>query len=322
MLLEVRNLHTWFSIKKLFGKTSYVRAVDGVSFNLKEGETIAIVGESGSGKTTLGKTCLRLIKPIQGKIVYKGKDITKVDSNDLLWYRREAQIIYQDPFGSLSPFFQIYRILEEPLIIHKIGDRRERENLIHRALETVKLTPVEEYVKKYPHMLSGGQRQRVAIARAMILNPKFVVADEPVSMLDASVRVEILYLLRELQRKYNVSFMYITHDVSTVKYFAEEMAVMYAGKIVEYGPIREVIKEHLHPYTQALINAIPDPDPSNRFKEREVPSGEPPSPITPPSGCRFHPRCPYASEKCRNEEPVLIKLGGHMVACHYAEKFL
>lgn len=321
-LIEVQDLKVWFPIRRFLKEPLFVKAVDGVSFNITKGETLAVVGESGSGKTTLGKACLRLIEPTSGRIIYDGKDITHLSNEELRSYRREAQIIYQDPFSSLNPFFTVYRILEEPLIIN--GVEKERNEQVYKALEDVKLTPVEEFVNKYPHMLSGGQRQRVAIARALILRPRFIVADEPVSMLDVSVRVEILYLLKELQNKYGISFLYITHDIATVKYFSDRIAVMYAGKIVEAGNIRAVVAEPVHPYTMALIEAIPDPDPRNRFIERKVIPGEPPNPINVPLGCRFHPRCPYSDgRRCVKEEPELRDFGdGRRVACHYAEQFI
>jgi len=313
-LLEVRNLKVWFPIRRFLREALFVRAVDDVSFDLRRGETLAIVGESGSGKTTLGKTCLKLIEPTSGSIIYDGRDITSISNKDLGWYRREAQIIYQDPFSSLNPFFTVYKTLEEPLIVNKVeGDRSE---LIYKALEDVKLIPVEEFIGKYPHMLSGGQRQRVAIARALILKPRFVVADEPVSMLDVSVRIEILYLLKELQDRYGISFLYITHDIATVKYFSDRIGIMYAGRFVESGYIRTVVSDPLHPYTKALIDAIPDPDPKNRFTERKVIPGEPPSPVNMPPGCRFHPRCPYAMPICREKEPILYEVEkNRYVAC-------
>ncbi|MGB9806382.1 MAG: ABC transporter ATP-binding protein [Thermoproteota archaeon] len=323
-LVNVERLRTWFEVRRgIFSKPYYIRAVDDVSLNLRKGEAIAIVGESGSGKTSLGKTLVRLYKPTGGKIIFDGKDITNLEGKELLWYRRHAQIIYQDPFSSLPPFFSIYRILEEPLLIHKIGSEKERKEMIFEALKNVRLTPVELMASKYPHMLSGGQRQRVAIARALILKPSFIVADEPVSMLDASVRIEILFLLRELQNKYGISFIYITHDLATTRYFSERIAIMYAGKIVEEAPSDEIIERPLHPYTQALLKAIPEPDPENRKIIKEVPPGEPPDLVSPPSGCRFHPRCPYAMEVCRKEEPPLREISpNHFVACHFAENFL
>jgi peptide/nickel transport system ATP-binding protein len=323
-LVNVERLRTWFEVRRgIFSKPYYIRAVDDVSLNLRKGEAIAIVGESGSGKTSLGKTLVRLYKPTGGKITFDGKDITNLEGKELLWYRRHAQIIYQDPFSSLPPFFSIYRILEEPLLIHKIGSEKERKEMIFEALKNVRLTPVELMASKYPHMLSGGQRQRVAIARALILKPSFIVADEPVSMLDASVRIEILFLLRELQNKYGISFIYITHDLATTRYFSERIAIMYAGKIVEEAPSDEIIERPLHPYTQALLKAIPEPDPENRKIIKEVPPGEPPDLVSPPSGCRFHPRCPHAMEVCRKEEPPLREISpNHFVACHFAENFL
>jgi peptide/nickel transport system ATP-binding protein len=318
-LVEVRDLKTWFEISRgLFGKPLYVKAVDGVSLHIGKGESVAIVGESGSGKTTLGKTILRLYKPKSGEIYYNGKRIDNLEEGELKWYRREAQIIYQDPFGSLNPFFTVERILSEPLTIHNIAnDYREIKRIINQALIDVKLEPPEMFASKYPHMLSGGQRQRVAIARALVLKPKLIVADEPVSMLDASVRVEIMSLLESLQKKYETSILYITHDLATIKYFSQTVYIMYAGKIIESGATKDVLKEPLHPYTRALISAIPDPNPENRLKYREVPAGETPSPIAPPSGCRFHPRCPhFIAGKCDVLEPQLTKSKNHYVACH------
>jgi len=322
-LLEVENLRKWFGLKKgMFSNPLQVRAVDGVDFSLGKGEAISLVGESGSGKTTLGKTILRLYEPTEGKIIFKERDISNLHPKELMWYRREAALIEQDPFAALPSFFTIHRILEEPLIIHKMGNIQERRKRVYEALEQVRLTPIEDFAPKYPHMLSGGQLQRVAVARALTLDPELVIADEPVSMLDASVRIEILTLLRELQEKMKISFIYVTHDLATTKYFSERLFIMYAGKIVESGGIREIILQPLHPYTQALLKAIPDPDPENRKILRDIPPGEPPNLINPPSGCRFHPRCPYATERCREEEPLATEIGGHMAACHYADSFL
>jgi peptide/nickel transport system ATP-binding protein len=317
-LLRVENLSKWFEIRRgLLAPPLTLRAVDGVNFELARGEAVSLVGESGSGKTTLGKTVLRLYEPTSGRIVFKGKDVTKLDGKEeLLWYRRETGLVQQDPYGAMPSFMTVYRILEEPLIIHKVGTREERREMVFKALEEVRLTPVEDFAFKYPHMLSGGQLQRVAIARALILRPSFVVADEPVSMLDASVRVEILTLMRELQEKLGISFIYITHDLSTTRYFSERIFIMYAGHIVEKAPSKELVREPLHPYSQALINAIPDPDPENRKRLRNVPPGEPPSLINPPPGCRFHPRCPYAMDVCRRQEPPEVEVkSGHVVKC-------
>ena len=317
VLLRVENLSKWFEIRRgLLASPLTLKAVDGVSFQLEKGEAISLVGESGSGKTTLGKTLLRLYEPTSGKIVFKGRDVTKLEDEDLLWYKRETGLVQQDPYGAMPSFMTIYRILEEPLIIHKVGTKEERSERIFKALEEVRLTPVEDFAFKYPHMLSGGQLQRVAIARALILRPSFVVADEPVSMLDASVRVEILTLMRELQEKLGISFVYITHDLSTTRYFSERIFIMYAGHLIEQAPSKELVREPLHPYSQALINAIPDPDPENRKRLRQVPPGEPPSLINPPLGCRFHPRCPYAMDVCRKQEPPEVEVrSGHVVKC-------
>jgi peptide/nickel transport system ATP-binding protein len=316
-LLEVQDLRTWFPVKRgLFGPVKYVKAVDGVSFTLEKKEVLAVIGESGSGKTTLGRTVLRLVKPTSGRIVFEGKDITNTPDSELKWYRFSTAMVFQDPFSSLNPYHTVQYILEEPLIIRGVPPK-ERVELVIKALEEVRLVPPEDFLKKYPHMLSGGQRQRVGIARAFITRPKFVVADEPVSMLDVSIRAEILSLMRSLQFKYDITMMYITHDIATAKYIADKILVMYAGKMVEYGSFRDVIENPLHPYTQALIEALPDPDPANRFKIRKVPPGEPPSLLNPPSGCRFHPRCPYAIKgKCEKEEPPLKEVRrGHYVAC-------
>jgi peptide/nickel transport system ATP-binding protein len=304
-LLQVENLRKWFELRKgLFSNPLYVKAVDDISFSLKKGEAISLVGESGSGKTTLGKTILRLYEPTEGKILVKDKDITHAKSKHLMWYRRETSLIEQDPYGALPSFFTISRILEEPLLIHKFGKPDTRRKRIQEVLREVRLTPIEDFAPKYPHMLSGGQLQRVAVARALTLGPELVVADEPVSMLDASVRIEVLNLLRELQEKKGISFIYITHDLSTTKYFSERLFIMYAGKIVEWGSMLQVIRNPIHPYTQALLKSIPDPDAENRKIFRDVPPGEPPDLTNPPLGCRFHPRCPYKMEICDKEDPL------------------
>ena len=316
-LLVLKDLRKWYRIKRgFFGGTEYIKAVDGVSFSLNKGEAISLVGESGSGKTTLGRTILGLEKPTGGEITFEGKDLTSLDSKTLAWYRRETGFVQQDPFGALPPFMTIMRILEEPMIINKVS-KKERRERVYRALSEVRLTPVEDFVKKYPHMLSGGQQQRVVIARAIILNPKLIIADEPVSMLDASVRIEILTLLRELQKRHNLSIIYITHDLSTTRYFSEWIYVMYAGKIIEKSRTKELLKNPLHPYTKALLQAIPDPDAKNRFVFREIPPGEPPSLVNPPKGCRFNPRCVFAIKGlCDEKEPPEIEVEkDHLTSC-------
>lgn len=316
-LLRVEDLKVWFEIKKgIFSKPLYVKAVDGVNFTLNTGESISLVGESGSGKTTLGKTILRLYKPTSGKIIFDGKDISDSDLRDIRWYRKETGLVQQDPFGALPPHFTIYRILEEPLIIHNIGNKSERRDMIYQALEEVRLTPVEDFAPKYPHMLSGGQMQRVVIARALIMRPKLVVADEPVSMLDASVRVEILELLKNMQDRHKTSLIYITHDLATVRMFTHWIFIMYAGEIVERALTQELLSNPLHPYTNALLNAIPEPDPENRNILKEVPPGEPPDLVNPPPGCRFAPRCSYAKDICTKERPREVKIKEkHWVIC-------
>jgi peptide/nickel transport system ATP-binding protein len=318
VLLSIQNLHVWYELRRFgFGIVGYVRAVDNVNFDLHRGEAIAVVGESGCGKSTLMKTILGLVKPRQGKVIFEDKDIAQADSATLKWYRSQVGYIQQDPYGALPPFMSVRRILEEPLVIAGVKSRRERLERIHRVMEEVKLYPVEDFLGKFPHMLSGGQQQRVVIARAMILNPKLIVADEPVSMLDASVRVEILKLLRGLQESHHLSFIYITHDLSTVKYFSERIFVMYAGKLVEQSPIGELLKNPLHPYTHALLSATSDPDARNALTFREVPPGEPPSLVKPPPGCRFHPRCAQMIQGlCEVEDPPeFTPLPDHRVAC-------
>ncbi|MCS7119900.1 MAG: ABC transporter ATP-binding protein [Nitrososphaerota archaeon] len=322
VLLSVKDLRKWYRIKRgLFGRVDYVRAVDGVSFDLRRGDAVSLVGESGSGKTTLGRTILGLEKPTSGTISFDGKNLTTFDQKTLAWYRKDTGFVQQDPYGALPPFMTVQRILEEPMIINNIS-KDERRERVFKVLNEVKLTPVEDFLRKYPHMLSGGQQQRVVIARAMILNPKLIIADEPVSMLDASVRIEILTLLRELQKRHDLSIVYITHDLSTTRYFSEWIYVMYAGKIIEKSLTGELLKSPLHPYTRALLQALPDPDAENRFTYREIPLGEPPSLINPPAGCRFNPRCTFAIKGlCDMKEPPEIMVEkDHLVSCWLYEK--
>lgn len=317
-LLSIRNLHVWFELRKWgFGHAGYVRAVDNVNFDLDHGETIAIVGESGCGKSSLMKTILGLYTPTQGSIHFNGKNINLLTGEDSKWYRSQVGYVQQDPFGALPPFMSVKRILEEPLIIGGIKDKQEREDRIVKMMEEVKLSPVEDFLNKFPHMLSGGQQQRVVIARAMIRQPRFIVADEPVSMLDASVRVEILKLMRSLQEKHNLSVIYITHDLSTVSYFSRRIFVMYAGQLIEKGNVRDLIDKPGHPYTQALLTGTSDPDANNALSYKEVPPGEPPSLVKPPAGCRFHPRCAQMiGEICQTQAPEeFIIEPQHQVSC-------
>jgi len=320
-IVEIKDLRTYYYVRQGLLKTIPVKAVDGVSLDIERGEIIALVGESGCGKTTLGRTTIRLLEPVAGKLIFNSKDITHDSLQDLKWLRKEAQIIFQDPYSSINPFMNIHQILEEPLIVHDIEETETRTDMIHKALEEVRLTPVDEIIRKYPHMLSGGQRQRVTFARALLLDPIYIVADEPVSMIDASSRVELLHVLRNLQRIHNLSILYITHDISTAKYVASRIAVMYVGKMVERGNVLKVIDDPLHPYTQGLIASVPDPDPNNRHVFREIIPGEPPNAINPPSGCRFHTRCPHVMPICKEKEPKLVEVrDGRHAACFLYHK--
>ncbi len=318
VILSIRDLRVWFELRRFgFGHAGYVKAVDGVSFDIHEGETIAIVGESGCGKSSLMKTILGLHKPTEGSVVYDGKDLSKLDNKGMHWYHSQVGYVQQDPYGALPPFMNIARILEEPLIVGGVRSKEERTDRIHKAMDEVKLTPVEDFLQKYPHMLSGGQQQRVVIARAMIMEPKLLVADEPVSMLDASVRVEILKLLRGLQERHNLSVIYITHDLSTVSFFSERIFVMYAGNIIEKARVRPLLDNPLHPYTKALLTGTSEPDARNAETFKEIPPGEPPSLVHPPAGCRFHPRCPYCVEGKSDKifPPEFEPEPGHLVSC-------
>lgn len=317
-LLSIRELRVWFELRRFgIGHAGYVRAVDGVSFDLDVNQTIAIVGESGCGKTTLMKTILGLNTPTEGSVTFHGMRLEEQRGSDLREYRAQIGFVQQDPYGALAPFMTVQRILEEPLIINGVGSKTERLRRIHKVLEEVKMAPPEEFLPKFPHMLSGGQQQRIVISRAMLLEPKLIVADEPVSMLDASVRVEILKLLRGLQQSHDLAVIYITHDLSTVRYFSERVFVMYAGQLVEKSRIDDLIRNPAHPYAEALMSATADPDADNALKQRDVPPGEPPSLVNPPPGCRFHPRCPYMIEGLCEEKvpPQFEPEPEHFAAC-------
>jgi len=322
-IVEVDELRKWFPVRRgladiiLRRPPMFIKAVDGVSFSIKQGEIFCLAGESGCGKTTTGRLILRLEEPTAGKISFKGKDITSLDERELIEFRRKAQIIFQDPYESLNPHMRVIDIVSEPLSIHKLVHSREEViERVAKALEDVALKPPEEFMYRYPHELSGGQRQRIAIARAIILQPEFIVADEPVSMLDMSIRAEILDLMLGIRDRYGMAYLFITHDLAVAKHICDRIAIMYLGKIVELGEATEVIDNPLHPYTKALTAAIPVPDP--RVKIGEIPiKGEVSSPINPPSGCRFHPRCPYAMDICSKKEPNLKEVEkGRKVACH------
>lgn len=328
-ILQAKGLKKYFKVSQsLLQKLSrkekqYVKAVDDIDFDIYKKRNFALVGESGCGKTTVGKLIMRLLKPTDGNIIMNGTDIANLDDpSKLKAYRRTTQMIYQDPFSSLDPRFKVFDILEEPLLIHDIGESLdERKELVSQALEEVRLTPPEEFLDRYPHMLSGGQRQRVAIARALILNPSFMVADEPVSMLDVSVRAELLNLMKDLIDEEDLTYLYITHDISTTRFFSDYIGVMYLGDLVEQGKVENVLDNPLHPYSQALLKAVPEPEPERKDRIKDIPiKGEVPSGTNIPSGCRFHPRCPYSKKICEEKVPPPIEPAkdGHKAKCHFA----
>lgn len=314
-ILKIEHLKKYFVKKSVFSsKVSTVRATDDVSFSLNKGEVFVLAGESGSGKSTIAKLILRSIEADSGKIIFEGQEI-KNDHKSLEKIRMNCQMIHQDPYDSINPRMKILDIVAEPLEIHKIGDVNSRKQRVLDVLKEVKLEPAEEIIKKYPHMLSGGQRQRVVLARALSINPKIILADEPVSMLDVSIRAEMLELMGQLQKKYGISFIYITHDLATARYFGQRIGVLYLGKIVEMGKIEEVLLKPKHPYTQALIDAISEPDPENVNKEKKIRINEP-TESSNYDGCRFRPRCPYAIDKCKTEPDLETKNDDHYFACY------
>lgn len=315
-LVKIDKLKKYFPVKSgiLSRVTNYVKAVDGVDLSVNEAETVGLVGESGCGKTTLGKTILKLLEPTEGEIYFENENITHLPPSTMRPFRREMQIIFQNPYGSLNPRMKVENIVSEGLIIHNIAHKSERKEIITDLLHTVGLR--DDALSRYPHEFSGGQRQRIAIARALALKPKFIVCDEPISALDVSVQAQIINLFMELQEIFKLTYLFISHDLRVVRHISDKVAVMYLGKIVEYSPSKELYKNPLHPYTKILISSVPIADPS-KYRKMIVLKGDVPSPINPPSGCSFHPRCPIAVEKCKTHEPQLQdKGGGHFVSCH------
>ena len=316
-ILELQNLQTHFPIQKGFlfkRNVGTVKAVDGVNLKVKRGEVLGLVGESGCGKSTLARAVMQLVPTTGGTVVLEGRNLTSSSTGDVLSIRRDLQMVFQDPYASLNPRMTVYATLAEPLLVHKVCNSSEVLARVTELMKTVGLAP--RFMQKYPHEFSGGQRQRIAIARALALSPKVVIADEPVSALDVSIQAQILNLLADLVKKMGLSLIFIAHDLSVVKHISDRVAVMYLGKIVELGPANDIIEKPMHPYTRALVSAIPTPNPDEeRNRKRIVLPGDPPSPINPPAGCAFHPRCPHAQEACKAAIPALDTHGDREVAC-------
>jgi len=319
ILLDVRDLYMHFPLTRgiIFQrKVGAVQAVDGVTFQVRKGETLGLVGESGGGKSTTGRAILQLYKPTGGQVLFKGQDLTKLDSGQMRKMRRYLQMIFQDPYASLNPRMTVGSIISEPMQIHNLVPKNQRNERVQELLETVGLNPY--FANRYPHEFSGGQRQRIGVARALAANPEFIVADEPVSALDVSIQAQIINLLEDLQEQFQLTYLFIAHDLSVVRHISDRVAVMYLGKIVELADRNALYEDPLHPYTKALLSAVPIPDPVvEKKRERIILTGDVPSPINPPSGCHFHTRCPYAMDVCRKVEPRFVDQGGgHFVACH------
>ncbi|MBQ4000206.1 MAG: dipeptide ABC transporter ATP-binding protein [Oscillospiraceae bacterium] len=320
-ILKVNNIKTHFDVTKgIFSPKQIVKAVDGVSFEIKHNETFGLVGESGCGKSTLGRTIVKLYDPVEGNIEFEGKDISNIKGDELKAFRKNVQMIFQDPYASLNPRMTVGEIIKEPMIIHNIYDTDEEREA--RAVELLKIVGLKpDHIRRYPQEFSGGQRQRIGVARALAVNPKFIVCDEPISALDVSIQAQVVNLLKNIQEEMGLSYLFIAHDLSMVKYISDEIGVMYLGHIVELGPSNDVYYRPLHPYTQALLSAIPVPDPDTaKSKSRIVLEGEIPSPINPPKGCPFCTRCSKATERCRNQVPEPVKVGERTVWCFLYEK--
>ncbi|WP_370876078.1 ABC transporter ATP-binding protein [Evansella vedderi] len=317
VLLEVEGLKKYFPVKAgLLQKTvGHIKAVDDVSFAIKKGETFGLVGESGCGKSTTGRTLIRLYEPTDGKILFEGKDISGLNEKQLKPYRKDIQMVFQDPYSSLNPRKTVGTILEEPFRVHKLYSKAERKERVEHLLEKVGLNP--DLRNRYPHEFSGGQRQRIGIARALTLNPKLIIGDEPVSALDVSIQSQVLNIMDDLQKDFGLTYLFIAHDLGVVKHISDRIGVMYLGRMMEVAPKRELYSNPLHPYTQALLSAVPKSHPSEVKKERIILKGDVPSPSNPPTGCVFHTRCPKAMDHCKVEVPKLQELEpGHFVACH------
>ncbi|ABP66645.1 oligopeptide/dipeptide ABC transporter, ATPase subunit [Caldicellulosiruptor saccharolyticus DSM 8903] len=317
ILIEIKNLKKYFPVRSGFGKKAYIKAVDDVSFFIKKGETLGLVGESGCGKSTTGRTIIRLYEPTSGQIIFKGEDITK---KDMLPYRKYMQMIFQDPYASLNPRMTVGDIIGEPIEIHNIAKGNEKKERVQELLRLVGLN--SEHANRYPHEFSGGQRQRIGIARALAVEPEFIICDEPISALDVSIQAQIVNMLEDLQQELGLTYLFIAHDLSMVKHISSRVGVMYLGKLVELASSNELYEKPLHPYTQALLSAIPIPDPKiSRERTRIILEGDVPSPLNPPSGCRFRTRCKYAFDRCKEEEPEFKNVGsGHYVACHLMDR--
>ncbi|MDY6873531.1 MAG: ABC transporter ATP-binding protein [Chloroflexota bacterium] len=327
-LVEVSHLKKYFSVETGFlaqllsKERDFVRAVDDVSFHIRRGEVLGLAGESGSGKTTIGRVTIGLAKKTEGDVKFDGIDLSTLSDEKLRKLRRRMQVIFQDPMASLNPRMSLGDAIRQGLEIHYPESKDDHRDMVMEMMEKVGLSPAKYFYNRYPHQISGGQRQRVVIARALVTKPDLVLADEPIAMADVSVRAQLLDLMVQLKNEFNLTFLFITHDLATAKYICDRIGILYLGKIVEISDLREVYAHPLHPYTIALMAAVPVPNPHERRTE-PMPKGEIPNPIHPPSGCRFHPRCPYAKEICSREEPELRELRpGHQVACHFAEQFL